>query len=71
MKDSQVTQYYIRRNDSDRQLAEADAGGTRLITAPSDGLVSTLSATEGEMVSAGDSLTQLVPEGESALYLVI
>ncbi|MGX5057049.1 HlyD family secretion protein [Enterobacter asburiae] len=69
--DSQVTQYGIRRDDIDRQLAEADAGSIRLITAPSDGRISSLSVTEGQMVSAGDSLAQLVPEGEPDLFLVI
>lgn len=69
--DGQLAQYHIRQADIARQLAEADAGGERLITAPSAGRISSLSVTEGQMVSDGDSLAQLIPAGDDTPSLVI
>jgi len=69
--DSQIAQYRIRREDTARQMAEASAAGSRLVTAPAAGRVSSLSVTEGQMVSAGDSLAQLVPAGNPRLSLVL
>ncbi|ERK08683.1 Membrane-fusion protein [Pantoea sp. AS-PWVM4] len=69
--DAQQAQYHIRQADIERQLAEADAGSERLISAPSAGRISSLSVTAGEMVSDGDSLAQLVPTGDSTPSLVI
>jgi len=69
--DSQIAQYHIRRDDTLRQMAETSAEGSRLITAPAAGRVSSLSVTEGQMVSAGDSLAQLVPAEGARLSLVL
>ena len=68
--DNQISQYGVQRNDLDRQLAEADAKGSLLITAPTDGKISSLSVTPGQMVNAGDSLAQLVPAQNSPFFLV-
>ncbi len=68
--DSQIAENRIRRNDTVRQIAEVTAESLRLITAPSSGRVSSLSVTEGQMVSAGDSLAQLVPSVKPQLYLI-
>jgi len=68
--DNQISQYGVQRNDLDRQLAEADAKGSLLITAPTDGKISSLSVTPGQMVNAGDSLAQLVPAKNSPFFLV-
>lgn len=68
--DNQIAQYGVQRNDLDRQLAEADGKGSLLITAPTDGKISSLSVTPGQMVNAGDSLAQLVPAKNSPFFLV-
>lgn len=68
--DNQISQYGVQRNDLDRQLADADAKGSLLITAPTDGKISSLSVTPGQMVNAGDSLAQLVPAKNSPFFLV-
>ncbi len=69
--DSQIDQYRIHIDDLQRQMAEADASGMRLVTAPVAGRVSSLGVTEGEMVGAGDSLAQLVPVNKDAWRMVI
>jgi len=68
--DNQISQYGVQRNDLERQLAQADAKGSLLITAPTDGKISSLSVTPGQMVNAGDSLAQLVPAKNSPFFLV-
>lgn len=68
--DNQISQYGVQLNDLNRQLAEADAKGSLLITAPTDGKISSLSVTPGQMVNAGDSLAQLVPAKNSPFFLV-
>ncbi len=68
--DNQISQYGYQRNDLERQLAQADAKGSLLITAPTDGKISSLSVTPGQMVNAGDSLAQLVPAKNSPFFLV-
>ncbi len=68
--DNQISQYGFQRNDLERQLAQADAKGSLLITAPTDGKISSLSVTPGQMVNAGDSLAQLVPAKNSPFFLV-
>jgi len=68
--DNQISQYGVQRNDLARQQAEADAKRSMLITAPTDGKISSLSVTPGQMVNAGDSLAQLVPAKNSPFFLV-
>lgn len=69
--DNQISQSRLQRDDLSRQLAEADAKGTRLITAPGAGRVTSLSVTPGQMVNAGDSLIQLVPASRFEFFLII
>lgn len=66
--DNQIAQYQYQLSELQHQLAEVDA---RIIYAPSDGRITSLSVTEGQMVDAGDSLAQLVPTGINAYYLVL
>lgn len=68
--DNQISQYGVQRNDLERQLAQADAKGSLVITAPTDGKISSLSVTPGQMVNAGDSLAQLVPAKNSPFFLI-
>ncbi len=69
--DSQIAQYRIHLDDLEKQAAEADAGGVRIITAPAAGSISSLSVTQGQMVGLGDSLVQLVPLDKDAWRMVI
>lgn len=68
--DNQISQARYQHDDLSRQLAGADAQGIRLIVAPTDGRVSSLSVTPGQMVNAGDSLIQLVPAENPGIFLV-
>lgn len=68
--DNQISQSRYQHDELTRQLAEADAKGTRLIVAPAGGVVSVLSVTPGQMVNAGDSLIQLVPAASAGYFLV-
>ncbi len=69
--DNQISQYQYQLSDLEHQLAEVDAGGMLIISAPGDGRVESLSVTEGQMVNPGDSLAQLTPTGINAYYLVL
>jgi len=69
--DNQISQYEYQRSDLKRQLSEVDANGTLFINAPSDGKIDSLSVTQGQMVSAGDSLAQLVPSDGDAYSLIL
>ncbi len=69
--DNQISQYQFQLSGLNRQLAEVDGGGTVFIDAPSDGKIDSLSVTQGQMVNAGDSLAQLVPNGGDGYALVL
>ncbi|MEI2266801.1 HlyD family secretion protein [Erwinia sp. CGal63] len=69
--DNQISQYQAQRSDLMRQLAEVDASGTLFINAPSDGKIESMSVTEGQMVSVGDSLAQLTPFSSNRYYLML
>ena len=69
--DNQISQSRYQLDALTRQQAEASARGSRLIVAPAAGVVSALSVTSGQMVSAGDSVVQLVPPDGRRFYLVI
>ncbi|WP_413502770.1 HlyD family secretion protein [Serratia proteamaculans] len=69
--DNQISQYQFQKNDLLRQLSEADASGSLIVNAPTDGRVESLSVTPGQMVNAGDSLTQLIPSNHAIYYLVL
>lgn len=68
--DNQILQLNYQRAGLARQLAEADARGFRLITAPARGRVSSLSVTPGQMVNTGDSLIQIVPAAGDTFQLI-
>lgn len=69
--DNQISQYQLQSNDLQRQLAEADASGSLIINAPTDGRIESLSVTAGQMVNTGDSLAQLIPSINATYYLVL
>lgn len=68
--DTQIAQYRYQEGELERQLAEAQAHGMFLITAPSAGRISSLSVTTGQMVNAGESLAQLIPLERTSFYLI-
>ena len=69
--DNQISQSQLEHNSLQRQLAESDANSTRIIEAPADGRIESLSVTRGQMVNLGDSLAQLIPSTHSTYYLVL
>lgn len=69
--DNEILQKQYQTNELQRQLAEMDAAGTIFITAPTDGKIESLSVTEGQMVSPGDSLAQLIPANNKGYFLVL
>ncbi|QUG75640.1 HlyD family efflux transporter periplasmic adaptor subunit [Erwinia sp. E602] len=68
--DNQIAQSRYQRDDLARQRAETGARGSRMIIAPTRGVVSSLSVTPGQMVNAGDSLIQLVPSSHASVLFV-
>ena len=68
--DNQINQLLIRKSELQRQLAETDASGEILVSAPLAGRVESVSATPGEMISPGDSLVQVLP-GKVTRYVLV
>ncbi len=69
--DNQSAEYEVKRSELQRQLAEVNASGTLIITAPEDGSVENMVYTVGQMVTPGDSLAQLMPGGTPDFLLVL
>ncbi|OKO99482.1 HlyD family secretion protein [Xenorhabdus eapokensis] len=69
--DNQISQYQLQISDIQRQLAETDATGTLVVNSPIDGRIESLSVTQGQMVSEGDSLAQIIPDSGEIYYLVL
>lgn len=69
--DSQIAQQQSQRSSLMRQLVQEEASSQVVITAPVDGTIDSLSLTPGQMVSAGDSLLQILPEHIDAYRLVV
>lgn len=69
--DNRINQLLIQKNEIKRQLADTDANGSILISAPLAGRVESISVTPGEMVSSGDSLLQILPGKVSRYVLVL
>ena len=69
--DNRIYQMELQRYELHKELSGTDAGGEVIVRAPSDGVIDSLSVTIGQMVSAGDSLFQVIPQKISAYYLVL
>ncbi|NIF21620.1 HlyD family secretion protein [Candidatus Pantoea multigeneris] len=69
--DNRIYQTELQRYDLQKELLDADVGGTNIVRALSDGRVDSMSVTVGQMVSAGDSLLQLIPKNIQHYYLVL
>lgn len=69
--DNRIYQMELQRYELQKEQVNTDAGGDIIIRALSDGKIDSLSVTPGQMVSAGDSLLQIVPEKIKSHYLII
>lgn len=59
--DNELNQISIQKNALESELTDADAGSEQIIVSPIDGTVDTISITQGQAVSSGDSLLQIIP----------
>ncbi|HID4134274.1 TPA: HlyD family secretion protein [Pluralibacter gergoviae] len=69
--DNQISTHRYELSDLQRRLAEMDAAGALLISAPADGSVESMSVTQGQMVNSGDSLAQIVPAESRGYFLIL
>ncbi|EID6352173.1 HlyD family secretion protein [Salmonella enterica] len=69
--DNRIYQMELQRYELQKELVDTDVGGEIIIRALSNGKVDSLSVTVGQMVNAGDSLLQVIPENIENYYLII
>lgn len=69
--DNQIYQMELQRYELQKELVNIDASGAIIVRALADGRVDSLSVTVGQMVNAGDSLLQLIPQHIDHYSLVI
>lgn len=69
--DNRIYQMELQRFELEKEMANADASGEIIIRALSDGKIDSLSVTPGQMVSAGSSLLQIIPQTIKDYYLVL
>ncbi|ATM23240.1 TPA: HlyD family secretion protein [Raoultella ornithinolytica] len=69
--DNRIYQMELQRYELQKELVDTDVGGEIIIRALSDGKVDSLSVTVGQMVNAGDSLLQVIPENIENYYLIL
>ena len=69
--DNQISTHRYELSDLQRRLAEMDATGTLMISAPADGKIESLSVTQGQMVNTGDSLAQILPADSKGYFLIL
>ncbi|EMV3507801.1 HlyD family secretion protein [Salmonella enterica] len=69
--DNRIYQMELQRYELQKELINTDINGEVIIRALSDGKIDSLSVTVGQMVSAGDSLLQIIPDQIKDHYLVV
>lgn len=69
--DNRIYQMELQRYELQKELVDTDVGGEIIIRALSDGKIDSLSVTVGQMVNAGDSLLQVIPENIENYYLIL
>lgn len=69
--DNRIYQMELQRYELKKELINTDVNGEVIIRALSDGKIDSLSVTVGQMVSAGDSLLQIIPDKIKDHYLVV
>ncbi|WP_337263627.1 MULTISPECIES: HlyD family secretion protein [unclassified Serratia (in: enterobacteria)] len=67
---NRINELLIQKSEAQRQLADTDADGVILVSAPLSGHVESISVTPGEMVSPGASLLQILP-GKVSRYILV
>ncbi|EAA7988985.1 HlyD family secretion protein [Salmonella enterica subsp. enterica serovar Newport] len=68
--DNRIYQMELQRYELQKELINTDVNGEVIIRALSDGKIDSLSVTVGQMVSAGDSLLQIIPDKIKDHYLI-
>jgi len=69
--DNRIYQMELQQFDLQKELVDTDEGEEIVIRALSDGKIDSMSVTPGQMVNAGDSLLQLLPQVIDHYYLII
>ncbi|MBT0727392.1 HlyD family secretion protein [Rosenbergiella australiborealis] len=69
--DNRISEYELKLSEFNRMLAEVEANGTLLITAPVTGKIENMTLTEGQMFSLGDSLAQILPGDQQYYQLML
>lgn len=69
--DNRIYQMELQRYELQKERVTTDAGGDVIVRALSDGKIDSLSVTPGQMISAGDSLLQIVPQNIKSHDLVL
>lgn len=69
--DNRIYQMELQRYELQKELINTDVNGEVIIRALSDGKIDSLSVTVGQMLSAGDSLLQIIPDKIKDHYLVV
>ncbi|HGO4623466.1 TPA: HlyD family secretion protein, partial [Klebsiella pneumoniae] len=52
-------------------LIKSGLNSSIIIRSPSDGIIDTLNVSQGQIVNAGDTLSQIIPEEDRKLYLIL
>ncbi|MFG1173949.1 HlyD family secretion protein [Erwiniaceae bacterium CAU 1747] len=69
--DNQISQNESQLSDLNQRLAESNGNDMLVISAKMDGIVESLSVTNGQMVESGSSLAQIKPVGDVSYYLLL
>lgn len=69
--DNRIYQMELQRFDLQKELINTDVGGAIIVRALAEGRINSLSVTEGQMVNAGDSLLQIIPQKISYYSLIL
>lgn len=69
--DNQIYQMELQRFELEKELLTNDAESSIIIRALASGRVDSLSVTPGQMVSAGDSLLQIIPQNINHYHLIL
>ncbi|AXF75197.1 HlyD family secretion protein [Erwinia tracheiphila] len=69
--DNRIYQLEIQRSDLNRQLTDAEAAGTLVVTSPTDGRVDSVNTATGQVARASDALMQIIPGNVSRYQLVL
>lgn len=69
--ENEILKLVLQKSTLQRQLTDIDAADILVVTSPVTGRVDSLSVTDGQMISAGDSLLQIIPGNISSYELVL